>query len=99
VTKKITTKLFGVSIICIMSTLSAVGRPLFIKVMPKTETISGFHKTPLSPNHKDKEFLYDYDEDFELSIAELDSLNMELDEDEEDMFVEGDTTGSSWDAT
>ena len=99
-TKKITTKLLSVCIICIMSTLSVVGKPLFIKWIPKTETISGFHKTPLSPNHKDRDSLsFIYDEEFELSIAELDTLNMELDEDEEDMFEEGDTTGSSWDAT
>lgn len=42
-----------------------------------------------------------FGDEIELSIAELDSLNIELegDDDEEDMFAEGDTTGSSWDAT
>lgn len=83
-----------------MSTLSVVGKPSS-KGKTKTPTISGFHKTPLSPHLMEERVLIDtYGDEVDYSIAELDSLNMELDEDEEeDFFAEGDTTGSSWDAT
>lgn len=83
-----------------MSTLSVVGKPSSKKI--KTPTISNYHKTPLSPSKIEERALIDaFSEDIDLTIAELDSLNLELegDDDEEDMFAEGDTTGSSWDAT
>ncbi|MDO4525080.1 MAG: M23 family metallopeptidase [Bacteroidales bacterium] len=97
-TKGTTTKLLGVGIICIMSTLSMMGKPS--RDEKKTVAISNFHKTPLSPHLIEKDSLiYTFGDDLEFSIAELDSLSLELDEDDEDMFEEGDTTGSSWDAT
>ena len=81
-----------------MSTLSMMGKPS--RDEKKTVAISNFHKTPLSPHLIEKDSLiYTFGDDLEFSIAELDSLSLELDEDEEDMFEEGDTTGSSWDAT
>lgn len=83
-----------------MSTLSVNGKPSPKKT--KTTPVSNFHRTPLSPSFMEERALIDaYSEDFDLTIAELDSLNIELegDDDEEDMFAEGDTTGSSWDAT
>lgn len=99
-TKGISTKLICIGIIGIMSTLSVVGKPSSKKV--KTPTISNYHKTPLSPSFIEERALIDaFGDEIDLTIAELDSLNLELegDDDEEDMFAEGDTTGSSWDAT
>lgn len=68
----------------------------------KTSTISNFHKTPLFPSLMEERALIDaFGEEIDLTIAELDSLNLEMegDDDEEDMFTESDTTGSSWDAS